>query len=314
MLRSWKIGKAFGIEVYIHWSVVLLLAGVLFLGRLYGDESVILSLAAMVFLYGCVLLHEFGHALTGIYYGIKTRDITLYPIGGVARMERMSEKPIEEFCIAVAGPAVNVLIAGALLGISVATGYFSIISRALGVMLMSMFRRGDAEMVLRQLSPEMQLWIYVIFLNIMLVVFNMIPAFPMDGGRVLRALLSGVIGHRPATEAAATIGMVLSAAMVLSGLKVVSLPLPGNGSPMLLLVGMFVFFAGQQELYMVRYRDAQRQAAGMTGPNPMPAPFIRPSPLAPEPNFSGFTWDRQHHVWIEWRNGRPIQASWVPSE
>jgi Zn-dependent protease len=313
MLRSWKIGSAFGIGIYVHWTFLLLLAFVLLVSWSSGENPV-LSVALMLFIFSCVVLHEYGHALTARHFGIKTRDITLLPIGGVARLERMSEKAWDEFCIAIAGPAVNVLIAAVLFALTVLIGRAGLVLKGVVVLFAALFRGQNPDLVLRHMSPELFLWTYLIFINLMLVVFNMVPAFPMDGGRVLRALLTSVIGHRPATEAAATVGMVLAAAMVLSGLHVVSLPLPADGSPMLLLVGMFVFFAGQQELYMVRYRDAQRRAAGMTGPWPMPAPYIRPPQSAPEPNFSGFTWDRQHHVWIEWRDGRPVYANWVPAE
>src|SRR5262245_18366280 len=115
MLRSWKLGTAFGIGLYVHWSFLLLPAYVVFnaWGASAGQLLFLLGLVLAVF--GCVLLHELGHALMARQFGIGTRDITLYPIGGVARLERMSEKPWEEVCIALAGPAVNAVLAVLLL-------------------------------------------------------------------------------------------------------------------------------------------------------------------------------------------------------
>src|SRR5437867_4404357 len=115
MFRSWKLGTAFGIGIYLHWSFFLLLAFVFF-SHLGGGhlESAVYEIMLFSAVFGCVVLHELGHALMARYYGIATRDITLYPIGGVARLERLSERPIEEFWIALAGPAVNVAIAAGL--------------------------------------------------------------------------------------------------------------------------------------------------------------------------------------------------------
>src|SRR5437870_5818096 len=111
MLPSWKIGKAFGIDLYIHWTFWLLPAWVALQSVGSTGLSLALSLSVLAAAFGCVVLHELGHALTARRFGIGTRDITLYPIGGVAMLENMPEKPLQEFCIAVAGPLVNVVIA-----------------------------------------------------------------------------------------------------------------------------------------------------------------------------------------------------------
>src|SRR5262245_15173673 len=115
MLRSWKIGSAFGIGVYIHPSFWLLPLLTVLYARSGGPGLMVLALALLGAVMGCVILHEFGHALAARAFGIRTRDITLYPIGGVARLERLSDRPLEELLIALAGPAVNVVIAALLL-------------------------------------------------------------------------------------------------------------------------------------------------------------------------------------------------------
>src|SRR5712692_9810640 len=134
MLRSWKLGTMFGIGIYVH-ATFLLLPAFVFLANI-GTGQIGLALYAVMMIpavFGCVVLHELGHALTARHYGIETRDITLYPIGGVARLERLPHRPLEEFWIAVAGPAVNVAIAFLLGGFLLLAGGFdfSIISESL---------------------------------------------------------------------------------------------------------------------------------------------------------------------------------------
>jgi Zn-dependent protease len=214
-------------------------------------------------------------------FGIATRDITLYPIGGVARLERMSEQPWEEFCIAVAGPAVNVAIA-VLLGL---------------VWLMLGGPLGRMSMTYQPALPlEINLLGGLFWANVGLVLFNLLPAFPMDGGRVLRALLAVPLGHVTATEIAATLGIVMAVLFGLAGLFF---------SPMLILVAAFVFFAGQQELAAVRQREARRRAEPIDVlPADDEAVEVRPTPV--NGRFSGLTWDQRFRVWVQWHNGRPI--------
>jgi Zn-dependent protease len=301
MGRSWRIVTAFGIPVYVHWSFFLLVLVAIFLSATQGIPLA-LTLLMLALLFTCVVLHEFGHALMARHYGIPTRDITLLPIGGVARLERMSEKPWEEVCIALAGPAVNVVIA-------LSMGALHVLGLALLVL-----SGADTDLFLHRYGLAVEVVDALLYVNLVLLVFNMIPAFPMDGGRVFRALLSRMLGLVPATEIAALVGMALAGVMALVGLRVIPLNIHGEpASPLLAVVGMFVLFAGQQELMAVRQRAGQRRTEAVNGPL-LQGPFIRPSSPPPEPNFSGFTWDRQAHVWIEWRNGRPIQACWVGTD
>jgi len=179
---SWKLGRLAGIDVFLHPTFLLLLA---FVGMRQGGIGSILLVSAV---FGCVLLHELGHALMARRFGIETEDITLYPIGGVARLRRMPRAPGAELLIALAGPAVNVLIVMGLVAI-----------RSLGL-------------VGSPWSPD-SLGFFaeeLIAINLVLALFNMIPAFPMDGGRVLRALLSGWLGRGRATMIAAGIGRGLA--------------------------------------------------------------------------------------------------------
>jgi len=177
-------------------------------------------------LFLCVLLHEFGHAFAARAYGIRTPDITLLPIGGVARLERMPDKPVQELVVAIAGPAVNVAIAlvlVAFLAVKVRMSDLTDIDRGGGLLE------------------------NLLYMNVMLVAFNAIPAFPMDGGRVLRALLAMVMDHTQATLIAARVGQVLAV-----GFAVWSFT---GGPTMLLFIAMFVFVGAQQELAYARFRS-----------------------------------------------------------
>lgn len=301
MLRSFKLGSAFGIGVYVHSTFLMLLIYVAVTNNSAGLAITAFQLAAVVGLFTCIILHELGHALMARRFGIATKDITLYPIGGVARLERMSDRPWEEFWIAIAGPAVNVVIVGSLLlffhfkGVDLDNGRRL---AALGGLRPEMFD-----------YPLIENWlIFLAIGNTMLVLFNMIPAFPMDGGRVLRAALSPILGHLRATEVAAALGLMLAVALGLWGLGV--LGEDQHMQPVLVLVSMFVLLAGQQELAVVRYRAAH----GGAWPGDQSAAesqTVDPSALPTEPNYSGFTWDPRAQAWIEWREGRPIHACFL---
>jgi Zn-dependent protease len=285
MFRSWSLGRAFGIPLFIHPTFLLVVPWVLFQSRGHGLFAAVFALAVVLAVFGCVLLHELGHALTARYFGITTRDITLYPIGGVARLDRLSDKPHEELCIALAGPAVNVVIAAVLTPLLVLAAFagsipdsgepFGLASSPLAV------------------PAGLVFWLW--YANIGLVLFNMIPAFPMDGGRVLRALLASWLGIVRATDIAGRIGLVM--AVGLAGLAVLA------GNPLLILVSLFVAFIGQQERLMVRYQEAQRLAANETA---------EPVIVTPR-GYSGLTWDANYRVWVRWVDGRPV-AYYSPAE
>ncbi len=225
MLRSWKLGRVAGIDLYLHPTFLLLpLAAYLLDGGL-------ISALFILAVFGCVLLHELGHALTARGYGIRTEDITLYPIGGVARLERMPRSAGAELLITLAGPAVNIAIAG-FLG-----------------MILSLAAWLNPGGSLTLVGQFVQMLMSV---NLALAAFNMIPAFPMDGGRVLRALLSGWLGRLRATEIASSVGQVVALALPLAMISL------GTFHVLHILLAAFVFFAARMELEQVRSEEFAR--------------------------------------------------------
>lgn len=221
MKNALRIGRVAGIGIYLHWTFLLLVAG-LFVFYLYQGNTVaaaLFGIALILLVFLCVILHELGHALTARRFGVPTRDITMYPIGGVARLERMPDEPREELLIAVAGPAVNLVIAGVLFVYLMATGQ----AIAPSVLL----RGGEG-------FAQTLMWI-----NIVLVGFNMLPAFPMDGGRVLRAILAMRMDYARATEVAANVGQGMAILFGLFG--VISF------NPVLLFIALFVYMGAEQE-------------------------------------------------------------------
>jgi len=233
---SFKIGRVFGIDVKVHWSFFLLLA---FFGYLafrdsgsFGDALV--TVGIVVALFFCVLLHEFGHSLVAIRLGSEVQDITLLPIGGLARMKSLPERPIDEVKVAVAGPLVNVVLAPVFFGlallfggsISVPTNILSVV----GASLENLVALGT--------------------INVALVVFNLIPAFPMDGGRVLRGLLATRLGPVRATDISSTIGQGFAVLFILFGIF--------SNNFLLAIVGFFVFLGASGEAQLVRQREHMR--------------------------------------------------------
>ena len=229
MKWSTRIGTFAGIDVYVHATFLILIA---WLGLAYWqtEESVGAALAGVAFvlaLFGCVVLHEFGHALTARQFGIRTRDITLLPIGGIARLERMPDDPRQELWVALAGPAVNVVIAAGLFVVLRATDTLAPLAT------MDVTEGGFLERLM--------------ILNAFLATFNMLPAFPMDGGRVLRALLATRLDYTRATQLAATIGQGMAFVFGLVGLF---------SNPFLIFIALFVWIGAGQEAAMTQMKSA----------------------------------------------------------
>ncbi|HKW15327.1 MAG TPA: site-2 protease family protein, partial [Candidatus Krumholzibacteria bacterium] len=232
MKWSIRIGRVFGIPLYIHLTFFLFLAWVGFASwQMAGSGSALEDMLLMCTLFACVVLHELGHALTARRYGIPTRDITLLPIGGVARLDRMPDDPKQEFLVAVAGPAVNVVIAGVLLVVARPPDF------SFGSLFADWFA-GDDSFVGN-----------IIRMNIILVLFNILPAFPMDGGRVLRALLATRLPYNRATHIAATVGQLMALLFGMIGLFYPPFRL-------LILVALFVWIGAAQESGLVQMRHS----------------------------------------------------------
>jgi Zn-dependent protease/CBS domain-containing protein len=226
---SLPIFRVAGIQLRIHITFLLLIGWLAFGYYAEGGSAVAASRVIFILLlFVCVVLHEFGHAFAAKAFGINTPDITLLPIGGVARLERMPEEPVQELIIAVAGPMVNVVIA---LGLFVAGG-----SQAAFVNSSTVEGGG----LIAQLMT----------INIMLVLFNLLPAFPMDGGRVLRALLATRLSYARATQVAATVGQGFAFVFGFIGLI---------WNPFLIFIALFVYIGASQEAALAQMKDVSRR-------------------------------------------------------
>jgi Zn-dependent protease len=223
MKGTFKLGKVAGISLFIHWTFSLLIAFIIFINYRTGYNAVqiLWSVVFVLCIFVTVVMHEFGHALAAKNYGIQTRDITLLPIGGLARLDKLPEKPLEELVVAFAGPLVNILLA-------LITGFFITFPE-------------NAEALAAQLSTGVNasnFFLNFFIVNIVLAVFNLIPAFPMDGGRVLRALLAFKFRRHVATRIAARIGQFIAMGFILLGFY---------SNPFLIFIGLFVIVSAQME-------------------------------------------------------------------
>ena len=229
MSWSWKICRVAGIPIFVHWTFLILIAWLMLRSALEGEGAAATAadVGFVLALFGCVVLHELGHALAARRYGVPTADITLLPIGGVARLQRMPDRPAQELVVALAGPAVNLVIVAALWVGGVRLG-------------------GDPN--------DPHLLVHLAFLprlmlvNAFLLLFNLLPAFPMDGGRVLRAVLALRLGYARATRTAAAVGQAMAIGFGLLGLTA--------GNPMLLLIAIFVWIGAEGEATQVQERLA----------------------------------------------------------
>ncbi len=231
MSWSLRLIRILGTDVKVHVTFILLLAFFFAKWQLESGVTAAIGMTVLfVALFLCVLLHEFGHILMARHFGIRTPDVLLLPIGGVARLERIPEEPRQELLIALAGPAVTLAIAGGLYLALWATGH------------QVLWTQADLEMptVLKQLF----------YVNVLLLVFNLIPAFPMDGGRVLRAILASRMNYVRATRIAATIGQGAAIVGAVIGIH--------SQQWMWVLIAMFIFFSAGQEANIVATRAAGR--------------------------------------------------------
>ncbi|WP_373496410.1 site-2 protease family protein [Aquiflexum sp.] len=222
MKFSLLLGKYKNVKVFIHWTFSLLLLWIIISNMRQGMPTmdifwIIIFVLALFF---CVVLHEFGHALAAQKYGIQTKDIVLYPIGGVARLEKIPEDPKQELWVAIAGPLVNI-------------GLFLILS---AILSFTGFDLENLEEV--KINPSTMV-LYLASANLILALFNLLPAFPMDGGRVLRAILAIRLPRAKATQIAGGIGQFLAILFVFFGLF---------NSAILVLIGIFIFLGASAEV------------------------------------------------------------------
>ena len=241
-----QIARFFEIPVRLHWSFFLLLGYVAFTSQQQGDSwtDTGWSFLFVLAIFACVVLHEYGHALMARYYGVDTKDIILSPIGGIARLYRFPEKPVQELMVAIAGPLVNVGIAGVL-------GSFTWWTSQRELHQLFRLFTGGTLLPGEEASSFLPYFIPALFLlNIALALFNLLPAFPMDGGRILRALLAFRFSRLKATRIASRIGQVI--ALLLAGFGLL------EGRVVTVLIGGFVFFMASQEYRHARMENRLR--------------------------------------------------------
>ncbi len=232
MKGSIRIITIANIPVYLHWSFALSLLYVPYFGNSNGMDWQSTVLVGILFLalFACVLMHEFGHALVARRYGVETKDIILSPLGGIARLNRLPEKPFHEFLVAAAGPLVNLVIALVL------SFYFLI------------YDFGELFTNVKGLNQLFSSWIYLIpmliILNVFLLIFNLLPAFPMDGGRIFRSLLAIRLGKERATRYASWLAQVMAIGFFFFAFY--------HNDIILGLVGVFVFFMASYEYRVVK--------------------------------------------------------------
>ncbi len=227
MKGSFKFGNIAGIGVFIHWTFSILIAFIIFSSYRAGHDAERIGwmILFVLSIFVTVFLHELGHALAAKKYGIKTKDITILPIGGLARLEKIPEKPSEELVVAIAGPAVNIAIAGI-------TALFITIPAA-----------DELTLQLTGGVNSSNFFLNFFIVNIFLAVFNLIPAFPMDGGRILRALLAMKMQRHTATTIAARIGQALAVGFIFGGFF---------SNPFLIFIGLFIILGAQGEAEMTK--------------------------------------------------------------
>lgn len=247
---SWRLGTLASIPIYIHATFVLLLAWIAFahLSAGHGVAVAAQGLVLVLVVFAVVVLHELGHALVARRFGIATRDITLYPIGGIARLERMPERPRQELLVAIAGPAVNF---------------------ALALVTYLALRIAGAGLGGEPLAIGGALAVQLIWINLSLGLFNLLPAFPMDGGRILRATLAFWMDRPRATAAAAHVGRAIAVVLGIVGLMT---------SFWLALIAVFVWLAAGQEAAMEKMKT---NLSGVSVADAMISEFQTLAPDAP---------------------------------
>ncbi|MEL6107540.1 MAG: site-2 protease family protein [Planctomycetota bacterium] len=252
--------------MYVHWTLSLLVAYVAYEGWQDGLVGSVYSVLLLCGMFFCVTLHEYGHALTARRFGVETVDITLLPVGGVARLAKIPRVPWQELLVAVAGPAVNVVLASALLAL-------------LTVIPLGVWPGSESTSTVEDSlrTPSLTSFLFsMLVVNTALVLFNMVPAFPMDGGRVLRSLLAMVISYRNATRVAAMVGILCSIGMLIAAVY--------YRHPVLALIAIFIGYAGTAERRHVEWLEPIRHLTVGTVMTPSPPRLSMDTPLIELPD------------------------------
>jgi Zn-dependent protease len=256
--RRLKLGTFLGVGLYVHWTFALVIGFVAINARSGGPLGIAFAVAQLLGVFVCVTLHEYGHAMAARGFGIGTADITLLPIGGVARLRRMPRIPWQELVVAVAGPAVNVVIVIAILLGCLAFADAYVLNALIGYFVAALSGAPMNEQMVATMidvftSPSLLGYaVLMLIVNIMLVLFNMIPAFPMDGGRVFRSLMAMVMDYRRATTIASRVGLVLAALMAFFALSA------AEPNPIPVLIAAFIGYAGIAEARQVEVMESVR--------------------------------------------------------
>jgi Zn-dependent protease/CBS domain-containing protein len=271
------LGKISGIKILMHWTFLILILWIVFSNAKSGADinQIARSVGFILAVFTCVILHELGHALAAKRYNIKTLGITILPIGGLAQLESMPEKPKEELVVALAGPVVNVVISIIL---------FPFVLLTAGMADLNTLQTITAQNFLPSLMS----------INVWLALFNLIPAFPMDGGRILRALLGYKFNHARATEIAASIGQVLAIAIIFFGFFY---------NAFLIFIGFFIFLSAKSE---AAYSRSKFHLKGFTVNDVLmhQVPFINDSASIKE--AADKLLDSQSRDFLVVRDGEPV--------
>jgi len=230
MKNALTLGRPFGIRVAVHWTFLLIIAWIVFLNLQQGagTQQIIYSVLFIIALFICVVIHELSHSLMARRYGIPTRSITLLPIGGLADLQKMPEEPKQEFSVSVAGPLSNIAIAIVLSVLLLITNNFNFSTSNL------------------QGITGKNFFLILMFANLMLAIFNLLPAFPMDGGRIFRSLMAMYFSREKATYVAMNMGKIFAFGLAVLGIF---------ANPFLIFIAIFIFIGAQKEYEQIRYKS-----------------------------------------------------------